>query len=263
MIMIQALAAKALRQTASRTVEEPDGEIVYRLASRLDEVESALALVYSAYRRRGLIRSNPSRMRITPYHLLPETEILIATQANQVLCTATLIYDNAELGLPIESTYGDEVAERRTPGKRFVEVSCLADNGEGKTPLKVLVRLMALIAQCTYDRGVSDLLVTVHPHHADFYTKFWGFDCFAGVRRCEAVRNNPAVALSLDLIWLKETSSRCHQRAFEPPFAEDVLRTLPVSQEIRDQLSVHLYSEALFCGDSGYRAGASQVPVFG
>lgn len=259
--MIQAVATKALRQTVSRIVEEPDREIVYRLASRLDEVESALALVYSAYRRRGLIAPNPSGLRITPYHLLPATEILIATQANRVLCTATLIYDNPDLGLPIESTYGDEVAERRAAGKRFAEVSCLADGGEGKTPLKVLVRLMALIAQCTYYRGVSELLVTVHPHHADFYTKFWGFDCFAGVRRCEAVRNNPAVALSLDLIWLKETSSRCHHRGFEPPFPEATLRPHPLSQEVRDYLSFHLDSESLFPEDSACHAGASQVPV--
>jgi hypothetical protein len=258
--MIQALATKALRPSASRTVEEPAPETVCRFATRLDEVESALALVYSAYRRRGLIGPNHSGLRITPYHLIPTTEILIATQGDQVICTSTLVYDNLDLGMPIESIYGDEVAELRARGKRFAEVSCLADNGDGKTPLKVLVRMMSLVAQSAVYRGVTDLLVTVHPHHADFYAKFWGFECFADVRRYAAVSHHPAVPLSSDLICRRESRSRFRERAFEPPFPEDALRPRPLSQEIRNYLSFHLDSESVFSEDSAYRA-ASLAPV--
>jgi hypothetical protein len=156
-----------------------------------------------------------------------------------------LIYDNDDLGLPIESMYGDEIAERRASGARLFEVSCLADDAQGKTPIKVVVRLMALIVQCACRRGMSEMLVTVHPHHADFYTGFWGFECIGGVRRCPSVLDNPAVALSLDLISLKQSDSRPHHRAFDPVFPEAWLRRCSMSREIRDFLSYRLEGEAV------------------
>jgi hypothetical protein len=214
--------------------------IAFRIAQRIDEVESSLRLVYAAYRQRGLIAANLSELRITPYHLLPTTEVLIATRGKRVVCTATLVHDNPRLGLPMESMYADEVSQRRAFGLRLAEASCLADDPDEKPPLHALVRLMALTIQCAYRRGVAELLAAMHPHHADFYTGFLGFEAFGEVRSCPAVRDHPAVALALDLKRLRDRHPRAHCRAFDPPFDDATLRPRPLSSEVRDYLTFRL-----------------------
>ena len=44
-------------------------------------------------------------MRVTPYHLLPTTEIFIALHQGEVVLTYTLVLDG-RLGVPMESVYG-------------------------------------------------------------------------------------------------------------------------------------------------------------
>ena len=53
-----------------------DWGVVYKLASRRKEFYAAFRLAYDAYIRTGLSTQRTYRMRVTPYHLLPTTEVL-------------------------------------------------------------------------------------------------------------------------------------------------------------------------------------------
>ena len=228
---------KQSRPRGVRVASKPTRQVSFQIADQIELVEASLQLVYTAYRRRGLIGSNISGLRVTPFHLHPKTELLVATKGGRVLCTSTLVYDNPELGLPIDRIYADEVDQKRSRGLRLAEASCLADNSHPQTPLSVLLRLMAFTIQCAHHRGMSELLAVVHPHHADFYTKFLGFEMFAEVRPCAAVRNHPAAALALDLQDLAHRNPRAHRRAFQPCFPESSLRPRPLSESVRDYLT--------------------------
>lgn len=233
--MIHAVPPQVSSTTGSKN-GRAEGDAIYRIAERLDDVESSLRTVYEAYRRRGLIASNLAGMRVMPYHLLPSTEILVAKIGGRVSCTTTLVYDS-DSGLPMESVYGEEVMQRRQRGLALAEVSCLADDPDVKTPLAVLVRLMALNAQCARHRGMDELLIAVHPHHADFYAGFFGLEPFGELRSHPAVQGNPAIPLALDIHALQGKHPRAYQRAFEPPFSEEILRPRPLPQDIREYLA--------------------------
>jgi len=101
-------------------------DVTYRIASTRQEREAAFRLVYQSYLRSGLGEVNDYQMRVTPYHLLPTTEVFIAQLRGEVIFTMSLVTDG-ELGVPMEHVYGDEIARLRRQGLRVGEVSCLAD----------------------------------------------------------------------------------------------------------------------------------------
>ena len=204
------------------------------------ELRSAFALVYEAYTHKGLAEPNPCGMRVTPYQLLPTTEVLVAIDHHRVVCTASVVCDG-RLGLPLEDVYAEEVAARRRQGLVLAEVSCLADSQEGKrTAFNNVLQLMSLCAQCAKARRVDELLVAVHPHHARFYQGFFGFEVLGEERSYGAVLDAPAVALVLDLNHLAENHPRGYERLFGKPFPAAVLAYQPMPDQFRRELALNM-----------------------
>ena len=225
---------KIIHLPANRmAVAAPTCDQPIHLASRREELFAAFSLVYRAYLKTGLVRPNPFQMRVTPYHLLPSTDVIVAkaTDRNEVACTLSLVGDG-KLGLPIESAFADEVAERRRRGVQLAEVTSLAEqrdeNEGGSSPL---LKAMGLMAQRAKRRGIDELLITVHPHHVKFYQRFIGFELLGDERPYESVLDKPAVALSLDLNLLHVNHPRAYERFFGKPFSAAALadQTLPIN----------------------------------
>jgi hypothetical protein len=191
------------------------------------------------YPRTSLHQANHEprlRMRVTPYHALPSTEVLVATKQGQVISTVSLIRDG-ELGPPMESVYGPEVAWYRQRGFSLAEVSCLADCRQGqKRSVPVVMRLMGLMAQCAKRRGVDQLLIAVHPRHVKFYHYFAAFVPIGKERPYHTVCDHPAVAMALDLSWAPIDHPRLYHRFFGTPFPDEVLEYRPLSEELRAEL---------------------------
>ena len=208
----------------------------FRIASSRDEWEAALGLVYRAYVRSGLILMNRHQMRVTPYHALPSTEVLIAADGNKVLGTLSIVGDG-ELGLPMEAIYAEEVERRRLQGLRLAEVSCLADErDESDQSFSMVSRLMALTAQCATHRGIDQLLIAVHPRHTKFYERFLAFEVIGEKKTYASVCDHPAVAMALDLNGLSFDHPKVYKRLFGVPFDDDLLEYRSVSHELRSDL---------------------------
>ena len=210
-------------------------KVVYRTARQLDDVESCLSLVHDAYTRNGIMDPHPARIRVIPHHTLPTTEVLLAMMDGEIACTSTMVLDG-ELGLPMDAIFHDELEIRRLAGRKMAEASCLAQRQNLRIPLSVVVRLMAMTIQCAKRRGADELLAVVHPHHADFYRGFLGFEAFGEIKLYPCVRDNPAVALSLDLHMPREVNPRAYKRLFGRPFPEEVLRYQPLPKDVLDFL---------------------------
>jgi hypothetical protein len=177
-------------------------------------------------------------MRVTPYQLLPTTEVLIAIEQHRVVCTASVVRDGL-MGLPLEDVYAEEVASRRRQGLVLAEVSCLADCQDGsRTAFSNVLQLMSLCVQCAKARGVDELLVAVHPHHAQFYQGFLGFEILGEERSYGAVLDAPAVALALDLNHLADRHPRGYERLFGKPFPAEVLVYRPMPDQLRRGLAL-------------------------
>src|SRR5258708_5172411 len=107
-------------------VETDSGLDVHcRIAGTHHDRIAAFELVYRKYVESELIQPNRFKLRVTPYHLLPTTNMFVATEGSRVICTVTLIGDG-ELGLPMESIYPGVILERRRKNLYVGEVSCRA-----------------------------------------------------------------------------------------------------------------------------------------
>jgi hypothetical protein len=198
-------------------------DIEYRIATCQEEREAAFRLVYQSYLEAGLGQPNRYNMRVTPYHLLPSTEVFVAVLGDETIFTVSLIGDS-QLGLPMENVYAQEVHRRRDQGLRVGEVSCLADRrSKYRQCFPVFLRLCRLTAQHAWLQGLDQLLVAVHPRHARFYQRFMDFEPIGPERSYPSVQNRPAIALSLDLVRLHQEGGKAHETLFMPPIPEEQL----------------------------------------
>lgn len=229
-------------------------KIVCKIADTRAQRESAFQLVYDAYLCSGLGKPNRWGMRVTPYHLLPMTTVFIALHEGEVVLTFTLVSDG-ELGLPIESVYGEEVACLRDAGFRCGEVSCLADrrkqlNGEF---FPCFIELSRMVVQYSHRNGLDGLLVAAHPKHGRFYRRLMGFTEIGGEKSYPAVRNRPAVALCLDFARLPHHRPDCHKMFFRDPFSSSQLKPKPISKPEQDHFGKMVdpsYAVMMLCGEA-------------
>jgi hypothetical protein len=104
-------------------------------------------------------------------------------------------------GLPVDALYRGELSALRAGGRRLAEVSALAVGrpwrGATLTLMRPLVQLVGIYARDI--GGVDELCIAVHPRHAPFYERSFGFTRFGAEKSYAAVNGAPAIGLGLDL----------------------------------------------------------------
>jgi len=205
-------------------------EISIKVASSREERRAAFRLAYQSYLRAGLCDSCDECVRITPYQLLPTTDILIAELRGEVISTLSLVRDG-ELGLPLEAIYPEEVAARRAAGLKLAEVSCLADRRRDIVRFFALFcDLARLMIQMADRDDVDQLLIAVHPRHARMYRRAMGFKQVGDDRDYPAVNSNPAVLLSLDLPEARVELPLAWQAFVGDPLPVAVVESRPICE---------------------------------
>ena len=207
------------------------------IASSIDDYRSALGLVYAAYLRDGLISKNEAELRVTSYHLMESTQVMIARHAGEVAATMTLVGDS-HLGLPMESAFADEVLSRRELGINLVEISCLADRRASmERSFPLLMKLMSFATQFGISIGLEEALITVRPRHAGFYSKYLGFKLISEPRDYDAISGTQAVALSLDLVKLQQEDTEASRRLLGKTFSSSLFKQSPLSPQLLAELN--------------------------
>ncbi|WP_182871040.1 N-acyl amino acid synthase FeeM domain-containing protein [Rhodopirellula sp. JC639] len=208
--------------------------VTYKIASCREEREDAFRLIHDAYVKSGLMTPNKTRMRVTPFHLLPTTDLFIAYHNGNVIYTMTLISDD-QMGIPLEAVYGSEVDQRRrASGAYFAEVSCLASRTgyfNRNRMFNVFVQLAALMVQSARENGVQRLLVACNPRHARFYQSYLGFSQIGDQKVYGQVCNKPAVALEHDFEKLDQQSYPLRDRIYAAPLRHWELYHQPMLRE--------------------------------
>ena len=221
----------------ARSALQTTDRIRYRIASTQDEREAAFRLVYTSYLEAGLSVSNPHLMRISPHQLAPTTQVFVAVLDDQVIFTASLVADGA-LGLPLESIFPEEVAQRRERGIQLAEVSCLADRrSQFRSSFPVFLKLSRLMLQYARRQQIDQLLVATHPRHARFYRRMLNFEPFGEQRDYPMVQNSPAVPLVLDFDLFEQVHPENYATFFGEQLPDQLLRPRPITPEQRDYFS--------------------------
>lgn len=173
--------------------------LTYRMARSASDRDDAFRLVYRSYLKSGLGTVNPYGMRVTRYQLCETSQTFVGLEGSEVVTTVTLVGDG-HLGLPMDGMFSAEVNALRSAGKRVAEVSCLADRRSSHSRfLESFCQLNRMMAQFARYQGIECLLVTVHPRHARFYRRYFGFKPISSrIADCPHVQGSPAAALILD-----------------------------------------------------------------
>ena len=199
-------------------------EIDVKIASERAEWEAAFQLIAENYRSRGYKPANGTGLRFTPYHALPDTTTYVARCEGRVIATMSLVLDNVYLGLPMESIYGDKIAELRRANRRIGEVTNLADNGLSiREFIPIFVSLMRLMGQYFLTQGADTWVITVNPRHSSFYRKVMGCVALGERRPYPTVQNHPAEAYLLDVPLLKTNVPQMYQQTLGTPLPPTAL----------------------------------------
>lgn len=180
-------------------------DVVVKVADTIEEHEAAARLTFEAYAERGLLAARGVGVRVSPYLLMPGTVRFVALRRGEVIATLSYLLDS-ELGLPMESIFGDAIAARRAEGRRMAEVSALAIKKEHRAAGLAMLVYKAAIRAAVELLGLQDLVVAVHPDAAAQYTVPLRFTALS--ERVEQYPGlggaAPAVGLVLDLETFRE-----------------------------------------------------------
>jgi hypothetical protein len=222
--------------------ELQDHSIEIGLARTEADLTGAFRLLYQSYLRAGLGEENAIGMRITPFHLLPSTEVLVAKHHGEVISTLSIVADS-DAGLPMESMYSDEVAKLRSRSMRIAEMGSFADRRE--TPVrfaKLFAELARLIVQVAESREIDALVLAAHPRHAKLYARSLGFEQIGDLTSCPYAQGNPAVCLLLDFDRVR--GSDAHNLLVSEAVTPEQLARTEWSSDTREYLR-YLYDQQL------------------
>ena len=194
----------------------------------------AFELVHYSYCTAGLAADSPSGLRLTPYHLSGHSDVLIAEIGDEVVSTISLFGD-CDLGLPMESMYGNEIAQLREQGFSLGEIGSFADRRNGVSRfLAVFIEFNRWLAQVAHERRIDTLVAAVHPKHARLYQRAFGFQQIGGQTDCPYVNDNPAVAIYLHLDRL---DPRIHERVFGLPIDAESLKPCMLNEDVQKRFN--------------------------
>ena len=215
--------------TASRASKHP---LEITLARSIDDLHQAFSLTYRSYYRAGLVADNPSGLRLTPYHLLPDSEVIIAKLDQTVVSTLSWFGDG-KLGLPMQSMYSREIEFLRDQGCKLAEIGSLADRrSDPRRFISSFADMGRLLAQASASRDIDTLVAVAHPKHAKLYKRVLGFKQIGDHTDCPYANGNPAEALFLRF---EDLGAKLHDRFFGDPLSED--RLGPYDCEIETRVS--------------------------
>lgn len=190
----------------------------FKVASSLSDVEAAWKLVYERYAASGFIVSNPFEIHTSVQALDADTCVVLGQCNGRVTSTMTMIANNAR-GLSLDQVYPGELNDLRRARRKLLEVGLLVGNCRGSMgrDMAALFELMKWGVYYALHLNISDIVIGVHPHHAKFYTRCFGFEQFGPVTVYPLVKNKPVVPLRLRVNerLARRTLPRglCHARA--------------------------------------------------
>ncbi len=166
----------------------------FKIAETQAEYLEAAKILYQCYIEKGFTKENRTEIRMTPYHLLPTTTVILALWDNVIIGTVSLIRDNP-LGLPLEKIF--DLTELRQGQNIICEVSSLAIKKEyrGKSG-EMFFPLVRFLWNYSRKYLVADyLVIAINPMMAQLYEALFNYKSLAKAKadkdKYEFANNNP------------------------------------------------------------------------
>ncbi len=180
-------------------------DIIFRPAVSADDYIKCFRLLHDVYVQAGYAESSETALRIIPQHSNPASKIFLGCHVNHEfqrtpVYTISLFPDSDE-GLPMDSGFKPQLDILRNQGRAIAEVGCLVSNPSfRKRDMNIPMLGNRIIHQyATQYLDMDDLVITVHPKYLWVYEDVLLFKRIGSLTEYSYVKNNPAVALRLDL----------------------------------------------------------------
>lgn len=196
-----------------------------RVASDHRVVTEAWRTVYYAYRRTDLIGANPHRVYTALEALGPQTAVICGCVGPLVVSTLTATADS-DAGLRLDHVYPEQLQTLRESGRRLMEVGLFADRRKNfERSTESLFFLSHYAFQYGIYQNSTDVLIGVHPRHANFYIRSLGFESFGSPRPHSNMNDQPVTLLRGNL---QKQPEQCHA-------VQEYFRSKPVPVEQYEQ----------------------------
>ncbi|MDX9788394.1 MAG: hypothetical protein RBT11_16570 [Desulfobacterales bacterium] len=193
------LFAEKLRNKIKIDIEDA-AAYQFKIADKKEELECASRLVHDKYVRKGYMTPTESGLRLSLRNALPETTTFIGVK-NQVVASTLTLFQDSEMGLPMDAIYKPELDQLRSQGRKIAEVGSLASHiCVAKSDQTVLMHGNKIMHSYSRDYlGVDDLVVAINPKHQWFYQHILLFEQIGELKAYDYVKKAPAVAYRLNL----------------------------------------------------------------
>lgn len=164
---------KILREFISLDYNLPDN-IEFKLAETKDEFEQAFSLLYEGYLKSGSMAPDPSGLRITKYHILPASSVVIACKGGKVIATASIFRDS-DFGIPADKEFN--LSQLNAAGHRIAEISSLCvDDEYNKNSRHILFALIKYVYEyANIYFGVDIFIITIKKFRSHFYESIFNY----------------------------------------------------------------------------------------
>lgn len=198
------LRAKLVRQMLPQVSLNLDN-IIFRPAETLDDYIKSFSLVHDVFVSAGYIDPSPTALRISSHHSHPDSRVFLGMHKSHgqenAIYTISVFPDSEDDGLPMDSAFKEQLDRLRSQGRFLVEAGALASaplfrKNDMNIPM-LGNRILQQYAMKYMD--ADDIVITVHPKFQWVYEDILLFEKIGEVEEYSYVKNNPAVAMRLDL----------------------------------------------------------------
>ncbi|MDR0702789.1 MAG: hypothetical protein LBF61_10390 [Azoarcus sp.] len=180
-------------------------KFVLKLAQTKEELEACFRLLHDEYVAAGIMKPDPSGLRVTFHHALPTTSVLMCCHESTVIGTVSLIRENCR-GFPMQQVFDlDRVFQK---GGNVAEVSALAISRQFRMVRnRILMPMLKFLYEyAEYRFDTQHLVIAAHPRHMGFYENVLCFKRLSPyrVKHYDFVNGAPAAGAHLDLVEAKE-----------------------------------------------------------
>ena len=141
---------------------------MFKIAETEEELEGAFRLLHDTYVDMGFMQPDKSQMRVTFYHMLPNTTTLVGLYRGEVVATVSIIRDNPD-GLPLETDF--DIRPLRETGSVVAEISSLAVRKDFQMSkgLVLFPLLKFLWIYCRHYFAIDQIVMATNPFHSDLF----------------------------------------------------------------------------------------------
>lgn len=213
--LFELLPNKIKHQLIRRSIDIDESQlqgIQIRVTKDQNEINQAFKLLYESYLTSGLMDPKSHELRITKYHCLPTSVIVVAIYEGEVIGTVTHVLDS-QLGLPTDMSV--DLSSFRKRGKRIAEISALAvKKGFRRSHALLFAMTRYAYHYATKFAGVNYWIIGVRSNVASYYQGLFFFNRFKTKKIAHSfVKDSPSYFLyanlnELESLFLKHYGHR-------------------------------------------------------